>query len=160
MIKARRPFVLARAAIALSFLVSAGACAPQQIVVEGAAPHPTKPGKPSKPGDAKPAEPPKPTDDPEARAKVDALIARYIEARGGADKLRALKTLRLTGKLKYGSGDSSVELGFGSAQKRPLRIRNEETFQGLTSVGAWRRAASIASRRAARRRSVIKWRRA
>ncbi len=35
---------------------------------------------------------------------ADELVAKYIEARGGAEKMKAIQTLRLTGKLAIERG--------------------------------------------------------
>jgi hypothetical protein len=65
---------------------------------------------------------------------ADELIARNLEARGGADKLRAIKTLKSEGKLLFGG---QFELGFAQYQKAPQSIRSEASLQGLTAVQAW-----------------------
>src|SRR5229473_2681386 len=68
---------------------------------------------------------------------TDEIVARYIEARGGAQKLQALKSMRLTGKLEFGRRDSTVVASYGEVKKRPGMIRVETTMQGLTSVAAF-----------------------
>src|SRR5258708_27292712 len=68
---------------------------------------------------------------------VDELVARHVTARGGADKLQAVRSLRLTGKTRRGGGDSTVESDWGELKARPGRLRREVTRQGLTSVVAW-----------------------
>ncbi len=68
---------------------------------------------------------------------TDEIVARYIEARGGAQKLQALKSMRLTGKLEFGRRDSTVVANYGEVVKRPGMIRVETTMQGLTSVAAF-----------------------
>lgn len=127
-----RAIVLARAA-ALGLVFAA--CTPSPPVVQSAPP----PGR----GPGATAPEPRHDDDPAARARVDELVARYLEARGGAAKIHAIRTLRLTGKARYGGDDGSVETSHGVEQKQPGRVRVEDTFQGLTSVdahdgaGAW-----------------------
>jgi outer membrane lipoprotein-sorting protein len=66
---------------------------------------------------------------------ADELIAKNIQARGGLDKIKAIQSLRLEGKLSFGGG--SFELAFVQLQKRPGGIRNEATLQGLTIVQAY-----------------------
>src|SRR5262245_29329101 len=90
---------------------------------------------------------PEPLVDPAAAARVDALIARYVEARGGLDKLRALRSLRLTGRARYGTGpgkfgaDDRVEAEYAVAYARPGRVRSEVTYQSLTGVDGFDKEA-------------------
>ncbi|HTR50947.1 MAG TPA: hypothetical protein VMJ10_09605 [Kofleriaceae bacterium] len=67
---------------------------------------------------------------------VDDLVAKHLAARGG-DKLRALKSLRLTGTMVFGTGDGSVETQWGELIARPGQIRDEFTVQGLTQTVAY-----------------------
>ncbi|HEY2030810.1 MAG TPA: hypothetical protein VGH20_16550 [Myxococcales bacterium] len=51
------------------------------------------------------------------------------------ERLAALKTLRLTGKVVFGGGgDFSLTADFGQALSRPDRIRQEITIQGITAI--------------------------
>src|SRR5215471_11169092 len=43
---------------------------------------------------------------------VDEIVARNLEAHGGLARLRALRSLRLTGKIAFGA-DASFELAWG-----------------------------------------------
>ena len=63
------------------------------------------------------------------------LAAKNVEARGGADKLNAIQSLRLSGKVLV-NGDT-VELGYVTLIKRPGSIRYEAQLQGLTQVQAY-----------------------
>ncbi len=65
---------------------------------------------------------------------VEQVIARNIEARGGLDKLKAIKSLRLTGKLAVAQ---SLEAPVVVELKRPASFRMEYTLQGLTGVSAY-----------------------
>ena len=65
---------------------------------------------------------------------VDDLLAKNLEARGGADKVAAIKTLKLEGKLLVGG---QFELALTVFQKAPDSLRNEASIQGLTAVQAW-----------------------
>ena len=65
---------------------------------------------------------------------VDELLAKNLEARGGADKVAAIKTLKLEGKLLIGG---QFELALTVYQKAPDSVRNEANLQGLTAVQAW-----------------------
>src|SRR5262249_41440518 len=63
---------------------------------------------------------------------VDDIIAKNIHARGG-DKLRAVQTLRMSGKLVAGPG---IEAPFTIEIKKPGRLRFEVVVQGMTIVQA------------------------
>ena len=65
-----------------------------------------------------------------ARA-VDALIARNIAARGGADAWRAVSSLRLTGQMDLGQG---MHVPYVLEQKRPGKMCLEFVFDGETAV--------------------------
>ena len=75
--------------------------------------------------------------DPQTSAKTDEIVARYVEARGGASKLHAIKSLRTIGTARFGDGDFSIEASYGTVAKRPGGLRVEVTFQGLTAVDAY-----------------------
>lgn len=65
---------------------------------------------------------------------ADQLIAKSVAARGGADKLAAIKTLKMQGQLIFGG---SFKLAYTQLLKRPDRVRDEASLQGLTQVQAW-----------------------
>jgi outer membrane lipoprotein-sorting protein len=65
---------------------------------------------------------------------VDELIAKNVEARGGLDKLKSVKSMRVSGKMTMGPG---MEAPVILELKRPNRVRMELTFQGMTGVQAW-----------------------
>lgn len=67
-------------------------------------------------------------------ATSDELIAKNLEARGGLDKIQAIKTLKTSGKLRFGE---QFELAFTRYQKSPESSRSEASLQGLTAVQAW-----------------------
>jgi len=68
---------------------------------------------------------------------ADDLLAKNLAARGGAEKLRAIKSLKLTGRIVFGGSDFSIDAQWGEIQRRPDQIRSEVTLQGLTSVSAY-----------------------
>ena len=65
---------------------------------------------------------------------VDELLAKNLEARGGAEKVAAIKTLKSEGKMLFGG---QFELALTQYQKAPESIRTEASLQGLTAVQAW-----------------------
>ncbi len=65
---------------------------------------------------------------------VDELLAKNLQARGGADKVAAIKTLKMQGKLVFGG---QFELALTQYQKAPESVRSEASIQGLTAVQAW-----------------------
>jgi photosystem II stability/assembly factor-like uncharacterized protein len=70
-----------------------------------------------------------------ARAEtLDDVLAKNLAARGGADKLRAIRSLRLTGTITLG-GDLTVP--YGVVYRRPDQVRVEVTLQGMTAVTAY-----------------------
>src|SRR5262245_42308633 len=64
---------------------------------------------------------------------ADELIAKNIEARGGLEKIRAIRSLRYSGKAHFGP----TTLDFTMIIKRPGMLRREFSWQGLTSVTAY-----------------------
>jgi hypothetical protein len=65
---------------------------------------------------------------------ADALVARNLEARGGARALEAIRSVRWTGHLLVGGG---LEIDWTQVQERPNHVRSEITLQGLTQITAW-----------------------
>ncbi len=65
---------------------------------------------------------------------VDELIARNIEARGGSERMKAVQTIRMTGRMSPGPG---MEAPISLELKRPASIRMEVTIQGMTAVQAF-----------------------
>ena len=65
---------------------------------------------------------------------VDEIVNKNIEVRGGLEKLEALKSMKLTGKMTMQQGMEAPILVY---QKRPNLIRMEFTFQGMTGIQAY-----------------------
>lgn len=65
---------------------------------------------------------------------ADELVAKNLDARGGAAKLQAIKSLKSEGKLLVGG---QFELAVVQYQKAPDSTRSEASIQGLTAVQAW-----------------------
>src|ERR1041384_6803170 len=70
------------------------------------------------------------------RATVDELVAKNIEAKGGAAALNNLQTLRSTGKLLV-PVQGQIELGYLQTEKRPDQVRTEASLQGMTQIEAY-----------------------
>ena len=66
---------------------------------------------------------------------VDELVAKNIEAKGGATALKSLQTLRSTGKLLVQQGQ--IELGYLQTKKLPDEVRTEASLQGMTQIEAY-----------------------
>src|SRR5690348_2768401 len=64
---------------------------------------------------------------------ADSIIAKYVAARGGLDRLHAIQTERLTGRFSSpgGEGADTVELA------RPGRVRTQITFNGQSFIQAY-----------------------
>jgi photosystem II stability/assembly factor-like uncharacterized protein len=126
-------FASVRAAGALCLLLSfaaSPACSPASVRAPSPPARPSASGTSTQRSDLPPLS-------QESSAKVDELVARHIAARGGLDKLRALKSIRLTGTARFSEDEFTIEASYGLAQKRPGNIRVEVTFQGLTGVDAY-----------------------
>jgi outer membrane lipoprotein-sorting protein len=61
---------------------------------------------------------------------ADQVLARYLQARGGIDRIHAVQTLRLTGRMTLPDVEAPLVLEL----KRPNRMRTEFVFQGRTGV--------------------------
>ena len=66
---------------------------------------------------------------------VDEIINKSIEARGGLQKIKAIKSLKLTGKLTVAG--PGIELPVTIQQKRPNAFRMDATFQGQAVTQAY-----------------------
>src|SRR5262245_27223094 len=62
---------------------------------------------------------------------VDELIAKNIAAKGGMEKLKAMKSMRATGKV---TGMQGMEFPFVMTNKRPKMTRLEFSVQGMTGM--------------------------
>ncbi len=65
---------------------------------------------------------------------ADELIAKNIEARGGLEKINAIKTIRVTGKIK---GFGGRVLAMRQENARPDLVRVNTTVQGMTAIEAY-----------------------
>ena len=64
---------------------------------------------------------------------VDEIIAKNVQAHGGMEKMKAVQSIRITGKLNVGS----FRAGFKQENKRPDKVREEQIIQGLAAVQAY-----------------------
>ncbi len=69
------------------------------------------------------------------RPTVDDLVAKNVEAKGGAEALRAMQAVRLTGKMLVNGGQ--LEFAYQQTKKRPGEVRTEATLQGMTMIEAF-----------------------
>ena len=67
---------------------------------------------------------------------VDELVAKNIEAKGGATALHDLQSLRFTGKLLVQVG-AQIELAYLQIKKRADEVRTEASLQGMTQIQAY-----------------------
>jgi outer membrane lipoprotein-sorting protein len=65
---------------------------------------------------------------------ADEIIDKHLQAMGGKDKLKAVQTQRMTGKMMMGQG---MEAPFTLEMARPNKVRMEFTFQGMTGIQAF-----------------------
>lgn len=66
---------------------------------------------------------------------VDQLVAKNIEAKGGAQAVDALDSVKLSGKMLVNQGQ--LEFGFTQIKKEPGAVRSEISLQGMTMVQAF-----------------------
>src|SRR5260370_42192126 len=64
---------------------------------------------------------------------VDEGIAKNIQAKGGADKLKSVRSLRTTAKFSHGS----FRAYFRQENKRAEKVREGLSIQGLARVQAY-----------------------
>ena len=65
---------------------------------------------------------------------ADELIAKNIQAKGGIEKMKAIKTLRMTGKFEGGGGFTAAVT---QENERPDLVRETFSLQGMTAVQAY-----------------------
>ena len=66
---------------------------------------------------------------------LDEIVAKHLEARGGADKIGAIESARFSGTMSFGGGQ--MEAPFVMKWKRPNKLRFEIILQGMTGIQAW-----------------------
>jgi outer membrane lipoprotein-sorting protein len=65
---------------------------------------------------------------------ADEIIQKNIDAKGGRDKMKAVQSIRMSGKMTMGGG---MEAPVVREMARPNKLRMEFTFQGMTGVQAY-----------------------
>lgn len=65
---------------------------------------------------------------------ADDVVNKHLQAMGGLDKIKAVKSLRMTGKMVMGQG---MEAPMTIETSRPNKLRVEFTFQGMVGVQAF-----------------------
>ncbi|HLV87072.1 MAG TPA: hypothetical protein VKV39_08865 [Candidatus Sulfotelmatobacter sp.] len=65
---------------------------------------------------------------------AEELVSKNIQAKGGLEKIKAIKSLRMTGKLMGGGGFTAA---LGQENQRPNLIRETFSLQGMTAVTAY-----------------------
>ena len=64
---------------------------------------------------------------------ADELVAKYIEARGGMQKIKSVQSMKMTGTMSTGQVDIPITM----LMRRPNMVRMEFEIQGLTGVRAF-----------------------
>jgi len=67
-----------------------------------------------------------------AAQTAEELVAKNLQARGGMDKIKAVNTLKMSGKAYVG-----INADVRQEQKRPDMIRQNFTVQGMTQIQAY-----------------------
>jgi hypothetical protein len=66
---------------------------------------------------------------------LETLVAKNVEAKGGAAAIKALQSLRLSGKMLVNEGQ--IEFTYTQIKKRPDEVRTELVLQGMTVIQAY-----------------------
>jgi len=65
---------------------------------------------------------------------VDSILAKYVQTIGGTARIQAVQSLRRTGRFTGGGGFEAVVV---QENKRPNRVRQEFSLQGMTGINAY-----------------------
>src|ERR1022692_1592373 len=65
---------------------------------------------------------------------AEELVNKNIQAKGGIDKIKAIKSIRITGKLTGGGGFTAATV---QENERPSFVRETFSLQGMTAVTAY-----------------------
>jgi outer membrane lipoprotein-sorting protein len=69
-----------------------------------------------------------------AAQTVDELVARNLAAKGGVERLKAVKAMRITGRVSIGPGQ---EITMTIVSERPNKLRQESAIEGQKTVMAF-----------------------
>lgn len=72
---------------------------------------------------------------PSPTPTVDDLVAKNLKAKGGAEALDAIQTIRFQGRMLVRQGQ--LELKYTQTKKQPGKVRTDATLQGMTLVQAY-----------------------
>ena len=64
---------------------------------------------------------------------MDEVIAKYIQAHGGLEKMKSVQTVRMSGNFSAGS----FRAAFVQENKRPNKVREEQIIQAMAGVQAY-----------------------
>ncbi|HEV7426096.1 MAG TPA: hypothetical protein VGQ46_06980 [Thermoanaerobaculia bacterium] len=64
---------------------------------------------------------------------ADELLDKNLKAMGGKDKLKAIQSMRMTGKMKMGPMEAPITI----VKARPSEMRVDFTIQGMTGTSAY-----------------------
>ena len=64
---------------------------------------------------------------------MDEVIAKYIQAHGGLEKMKSVQTVRMSGNFSAGS----FRAAFVQENKRPNKVREEQIIQAMAAVQAY-----------------------
>jgi hypothetical protein len=64
---------------------------------------------------------------------VDEIIAKNLQARGGAERLKAIQSTRMSGQMTIGN----LRAAFVQENKRPYKVREEQIIQGMIGIDAY-----------------------
>ena len=79
---------------------------------------------------------------PAPAPSLDDLVAKNIQAKGGAPALKAIQSVRFEGKLLVNQGQ--IELAYTQTKKRPGKVRADAVLQGMAlvqsydGIGGWK----------------------
>lgn len=65
---------------------------------------------------------------------ADEIVSKYVKTIGGMEKIKAVNTLRRSGKFTGGGGFQATIV---NENKRPDKVREEFQIQGMTGITAW-----------------------
>src|SRR4030081_1101381 len=70
---------------------------------------------------------------PSAAQTAEELVAKNTQAKGGIEKIKAIKTLRMSGKVQSGGFTAQIE----EKSKVPAALRQNFTVEGMTAIEAY-----------------------